>query len=73
MITTRLTTTHSTRWCAGCGAHIPPGTKRLEHELPGLPMEVLTECLACAARNGRPGYAEPDVPEQPLSLEGVGA
>jgi hypothetical protein len=73
---TRLGTAAATHWCDGCETRIEPGTWFLEHENtdPGLmPWDLifLAECLACAARNGRPGFAEPDVAEQPLDLEGI--
>lgn len=76
MITTTYGTCHAIRWCDGCDREIAPGTPFLEHEerderVDGSIPERLAECLACAARNGRPGYSEPDVPEQPLHLCGI--
>jgi hypothetical protein len=71
------TTCHSTHTCAGCNQPIPPGVEHLDHELwhqlPGgsLFEDIVFECLPCAARNGRPGIAEPDVPEQPLIPDGI--
>jgi len=75
---TYRTTSHGVHWCEGCDQKIPPETVHLEHELwrtagafsPEL-LDVLHECLTCAVRNGRPGFAEPDVPEQPLDLGGI--
>lgn len=77
----RRTTCHSTHECAGCGKSIPPGADHFEHELyrtTARPngsssefLDLLHECIACAARNGRPGVAEPETPEQPLQWDGV--
>lgn len=75
---TYRTTSHAVHWCKGCDQKISPETVHLEHELwrlagafsPEL-LDVLHECLTCGARNGRPGLAEPDVPEQPLHLWGI--
>lgn len=71
-IVSELVTSHGARWCAGCGKYLAPGVQYLTHTIEGLSMGLpLCECLSCAARNGRPGYAEPDVAEQPLDLEGI--
>lgn len=72
------TTCAATHICAGCDGTIPPGVEHYDHELyraegafAPILHDVVFECLGCAARNGRPGVAEPDVAEQPLDLGGI--
>lgn len=77
----RRTTCRTRHICSGCNRVIEPGVEHYDHELfrvirrpmrvTTLPLEQLGECMACAARNGRPGAAEPDVAEQPLAADGI--
>jgi hypothetical protein len=64
--------------CDECLQPILVGAKYVQHtaflEIPGTDRVIartLRECVVCAARNGRPGFAEPDCPERPLDLGGI--
>lgn len=58
------------RTCDGCGQAIPAGAPHLHHRNIDT-HKSLSECKGCAVRNGRPEFAEPDVPEVPLVWDGV--